>query len=141
MLVNLSIENVAVIERASIDFTQGLNVLTGETGAGKSIIIDSLNAVLGERTSRDLIRTGTTRARVTALFESVSPKALAVLNEYGFSDEDGAVILQRDLTAAGKSTCRINGTPAPAAAAERPPTPRPRTRATLEPAAPAAAAV
>ena len=116
MLVNLSIENVAVIERASIDFTQGLNVLTGETGAGKSIIIDSLNAVLGERTSRDLIRTGTTRARVTALFESVSPKALAVLNEYGFSEEDGAVILQRDLTAAGKSTCRINGTPAPAAA-------------------------
>lgn len=116
MLVNLSIENIAVIQRASIDFTGGLNVLTGETGAGKSIIIDSLNAVLGERTSRDLIRTGTDRARVVAMFESVSPRALTILNDYGFSDEDGTVILQRDMTAAGKSSFRINGVPAPAAA-------------------------
>ena len=116
MLSNLNIENIAVIERASIDFQPGLNVLTGETGAGKSIIIDSLNAVLGERTSRELIRSGTDRARVTARFEQISPRARAALEEQGYAEEDGAVLLQREMTASGKNIFRINGVPAPAAA-------------------------
>ena len=116
MLSDLSIENIAVIEQTSIRFSEGLNVLTGETGAGKSIIIDSLNAVLGERTSRDLIRTGTDRARVTARFDGISPEACKILKEYGLSDEEGAVVLQRELTSAGKSVFRVNGVPAPAAA-------------------------
>lgn len=116
MLSDLSIENIAVIEQTSIRFSEGLNVLTGETGAGKSIIIDSLNAVLGERTSRDLIRTGTDRARVTARFDGISPEACKILKEYGLSDEEGAVVLQRELTLTGKNVFRVNGVPAPAAA-------------------------
>lgn len=109
MLSNLNIENIAVIEKASIDFDAGLNVLTGETGAGKSIIIDSLNAVLGERTSKELIRTGTDRARVTALFENLSLRAKATLAELGLQDDEGSVLIQREITASGKSTFRING--------------------------------
>lgn len=116
MLTNLHIENIAVIERASLDFQPGLNVLTGETGAGKSIIIDSLNAVLGERTSRELIRTGTDRARVTAAFEHISDAARCVLEEQGFSEEDGVVLVQREWSVSGKNSFRINGVPAPAAA-------------------------
>lgn len=116
MLTNLHIENIAVIERASLDFQPGLNVLTGETGAGKSIVIDSLNAVLGERTSRELIRTGTDRARVTAAFSGISDAARAVLEAQGFSEEDGMVLVQREMSVSGRSGFRINGVPAPAVA-------------------------
>lgn len=114
MLTNLNIENIAVIERSSIDFHPGLNVLTGETGAGKSIIIDSLNAVLGERTSRELIRTGAEKARVTALFEDISVRARATLNELGLQDEENAVLIQREIAQNGKSSFRVNGIPATA---------------------------
>ena len=82
MLLSLKIENIAIIESADIEFDSGLNVLTGETGAGKSIIIDSINAVLGERTSRELIRTGAQSASVTALFSGVSADTVARLKEY-----------------------------------------------------------
>ncbi len=114
MLTNLNIENIAVIERSSIDFHPGLNVLTGETGAGKSIIIDSLNAVLGERTSRELIRTGAEKARVTALFEDISVRARATMNELGLQDEEGTVLVQREISQNGKSSFRVNGIPATA---------------------------
>ena len=115
MLTNLYIENIAVIEKVSIDFGRGLNVLTGETGAGKSIIIDSINAVLGNRTSKDLIRSGSDSAFVSAEFTDPSEKALEVLSEYGFEPEDGVVIIQRELNASGKGKCRINGRPTTAA--------------------------
>ena len=82
MLKNLYIENIAVIEKTTIDFSNGLNGLTGETGAGKSIVIDSINAVLGNRTSRDLIRNGSESAFVSAEFEDISQKALETLHEY-----------------------------------------------------------
>ena len=112
MLKNLYIENIAVIEKTSIDFTGGLNVLTGETGAGKSIVIDSINAVLGNRTSRDLIRNGAETAFVSAEFEDISPKAEQVLNEYGFETDDGTVMIQREISQNSKGKCRINGRPA-----------------------------
>ena len=112
MLVNLHIENVAVIERADIEFQPGLNVLTGETGAGKSIVIDSINAIMGERTSRELIRTGASRARVSALFSAVLPQVSQKLEEAGVAaEEDGSLLLQRDITSEGKSVFRINGRP------------------------------
>lgn len=112
MLKNLYIENIAVIEKTSIDFTKGLNVLTGETGAGKSIVIDSINAILGNRTSRDLIRNGCDSAFVSAEFDELSPKALETLKECGFSaEEDGTVLIQREISAGGKGKCRINGRP------------------------------
>ena len=114
MLTNLNIENIAVIERASIDFHSGLNVLTGETGAGKSIIIDSLNAVLGERTSKELIRTGAEKARVTALFEEISVRARATLNELGLQEEESSVLIQREIAQNGKTSFRVNGIPATA---------------------------
>ena len=113
MLLSLKIENIAIIESADIEFDSGLNVLTGETGAGKSIIIDSINAVLGERTSRELIRTGASSARVTALFSDVSGFVRRRLAEFDiFPDEDGNILLQRTLSADGKNSCRINGVPA-----------------------------
>ena len=112
MLKNLYIENIAVIEKTSIDFSNGLNVLTGETGAGKSIVIDSINAVLGNRTSRDLIRNGAESAFVSAEFEDISPKAEQILNEYGFATDDGTVIIQREISLSSKGKCRINGRPA-----------------------------
>ena len=115
MLTNLYIENIAVIEKVSIDFGRGLNVLTGETGAGKSIIIDSINAILGNRTSKDHIRSGSDSAFVSAEFTDPSEKALEVLSEYGFEPEDGVVIIQRELNASGKGKCRINGRPTTAA--------------------------
>lgn len=112
MLLSLKIENIAIIESAQIELDSGLNVLTGETGAGKSIIIDSINAVLGERTSKDLIRTGAQSAKVTALFSDVSQAALKRLEEYDIeADEDGNIVLQRTLSLSGKNTCRVNGTP------------------------------
>ncbi len=112
MLRTLFIENIAVIEKTSIDFQSGLNVLTGETGAGKSIIIDAINAIMGQRTSRDIIRTGASSAFVSAQFENLNPSAAAKLEELGFEAEDDVLIVQRTLSAGGKSTCKINGRPA-----------------------------
>lgn len=112
MLKNLYIENIAVIEKTSIDFSNGLNVLTGETGAGKSIVIDSINAILGNRTPRDLIRSGSDTAFVSAEFIDVSPQALSIFNEYGFApEEDGSFLVQREIMRSGKGKCRINGRP------------------------------
>lgn len=113
MLSNIYIENIAVIEKASIDFDSAFNILTGETGAGKSIIIDSINAVMGQRISRDLIRSGASSAFVSATFSDVNSKIIDAFNEFGYEDEDGAFILQRQLTASGKNVCKINGRPAP----------------------------
>ena len=112
MLQTLYIENIAVIEKTSIDFNSGLNVLTGETGAGKSIIIDAINAIMGQRTSRDIIRTGEKSAFVSAQFDNIGKSAEEKLAELGFDCEDGILILQRTLSANGKSVCKINGRPA-----------------------------
>lgn len=112
MLQSLYIENIAVIERADIAFDAGLNILTGETGAGKSIVIDAINAVLGERVSRDIVRTGSSEARVTALFSDLSPAAADALREWDIEpDEDGCLLIQRTISAGGKGTCRIGGRP------------------------------
>ena len=114
MLKNLYIENIAVIEKTNIDFTEGLNALTGETGAGKSIVIDSINAILGNRTSRDLIRNGAENAFVSAEFTELSPEMISAVEELGFEpEEDGSVLVQRELSLSGKGKCRINGRPAP----------------------------
>lgn len=110
MLTSLKIENVAVIEKAEILFSSGLNILTGETGAGKSIIIDSINAILGERTSRELIRDGADRAKVTAFFENISDGVTEKLKEYEIETEDDAsLLITRVITADGRSSCKING--------------------------------
>ena len=111
MLETLYIENVAVIESAEINFTDKFNVLTGETGAGKSIIIDSINAILGERTPKDIIRNGCDYALITAEF-SVSKSIEAMLAELGYSCDDGALIISRRLSLDGKNNVRINGKPA-----------------------------
>ena len=110
MLQLLHIENIAVIECADISFRAGFNALTGETGAGKSIVIDSLSAVLGARTSRDLIRTGTDKAFVSAEFDAVAA-SLGALAELGVEPEDGVLLLQRDIYADGRNLCRVNGRP------------------------------
>lgn len=112
MLKTLYIENIAVIEKTSIDFDGGLNVLTGETGAGKSIIIDAINAIMGQRTSKEIIRTGESTAFVSAVFEDVNPSVCAKLEELGFEADDGELMLQRTLSQSGKSSCKINGRPA-----------------------------
>lgn len=109
MLSRLYIENIAVIEAAEIDFSEGFSVLSGETGAGKSIIIDSLNAVFGARVSRDLIRTGQTRACVTAVFGAVPSRAAETLARLGVPCDDAMLVLRRELYADGKNVCRING--------------------------------
>jgi len=111
MLTSLKIENVAIIESAAIEFGCGLNVLTGETGAGKSIVIDSINAVLGERTSRELIRTGADSAKVYAVFEDIGDTVKAQLDENGIECDDGVLIINRTLNRDGKNICRINGFP------------------------------
>ncbi len=113
MLTTLHIKNIAVISELSVDFTAGFNVLTGETGAGKSIIVDSLNMVLGGRANKELIRTGEKRGAVTAVF--AIPNAAALTEEFGIEAEDGELMLWRELTAEGKSSCRINGQPVTAA--------------------------
>ena len=115
MLKSLEIENIAVIEKVSIEFGDGFNVLTGETGAGKSIIIDSLNAVLGLRTSRDLVRTGASKALVIAVFEDVSSEVIKYLDSIDIDLGCDDLILQRRIEAEGKSSCRINGKPVTAA--------------------------
>lgn len=112
MLRNLRIENIAIIEAAQMEFSSGLNVLSGETGAGKSIVIDALSAVLGERTSKDLIRTGEAKAQVVALFEKVGNDTEAVLGEYDISpEEDGTLQVSRVIHADGRNICKVNGTP------------------------------
>ncbi len=112
MLCNLYIENVAVIQQADIDFSGGLTVLSGETGAGKSIIIDALSAILGGRTSRELIRTGQSKACVAATFSQLSDEVQALLQELGFEPEEGQLLVRRELYADGRNQCRINGKPA-----------------------------
>ena len=114
MLSSLQIENVAVIQKAEVHFEPGLNVLTGETGAGKSILIDSINAILGNRTSKDLVRTGAAKAVIRAAFEQVPPAVLDKLEQSGYERSE-ALLLSREITAEGKSNCRINGMPATAA--------------------------
>ena len=113
MLSQLYIENIAVIEKATIEFHKGLNILTGETGAGKSIIIDSMHGILGERTSKDMVRNGAESAFVSGLFTDLTDQAIGKLQELGFQpEEDGSVLVQRTIQAEGKSVCRINGRPA-----------------------------
>ena len=114
MLSSLQIENVAVIQKANVHFEKSLNVLTGETGAGKSILIDSINAILGNRASKDLVRTGAAKAVIRAAFEDVPPAVLDSLEKAGYERSE-ALLLSREITAEGKSTCRINGMPATAA--------------------------
>ena len=114
MLSSLQIKNVAVIQKAEVHFEPGLNVLTGETGAGKSILIDSINAILGNRTSKDLVRTGAAKAVIRAAFEQVPPAVLDKLEQSGYERSE-ALLLSREITAEGKSSCRINGMPATAA--------------------------
>ena len=114
MLSSLQIENVAVIQKAEVHFQPGLNVLTGETGAGKSILIDSINAILGNRTSKDLVRTGAAKAVIRAAIEQVPDAVLDSLEKAGYERSD-ALMLSREITAEGKSSCRINGMPATAA--------------------------
>ena len=112
MLKTLYIENIAVIEKTTIDFSHGLNVLTGETGAGKSIIIDAINAIMGQRTSKDIIRTGESSAFVSAQFEDINLSAQNALDKMGFTLEDDVLIVQRTLSQSGKNVCKINGRPA-----------------------------
>ncbi|MGN0521454.1 MAG: DNA repair protein RecN [Eubacterium sp.] len=110
MLKTLNIENIAVIEKTTVDFSKGLNVLTGETGAGKSIVVDSINAILGERTSKELVRHGADSAFVSAYFEDISNEVNDKLIDLGISpEEDNSLLLSRKITFNGKSTCRING--------------------------------
>jgi len=112
MLSALHIENIAVIEKTDITFGGGFNVLTGETGAGKSIVIDAINAILGERTSHDLIRTGADSASVTATFEKISDDAKAELSELGYDCDDDTLIILRKIFADGRNVVKINGMPA-----------------------------
>ncbi len=112
MLKSLYIENIAVIERSEIELYSGLNVLTGETGAGKSIVIDAINAVMGQRTSKEIIRSGAQSATVFATFTDINEEVKARLRDNGYPDEDDELVLSRTLSASGKNTCRINGRPA-----------------------------
>lgn len=112
MLKSLSIENIAIIKKVHIDFNDGFNVLTGETGAGKSILIDAINAVLGERTNKELIRSGCDNANVTAVFDDLDT-VIDKLSEFGVTLEEGKLFLQRTLNSSGKNICRINGNQVP----------------------------
>lgn len=116
MLQSLYLENIALIEKLGIELFPGFNVLTGETGAGKSIIIDAVNFVLGERTSRDLIRNGAARAKVEAVFSlNEGDAAFAALDALGIECDENELILSRELSAAGRNACRVNGTLVPVA--------------------------
>ena len=114
MLANLKIENVAVIEKAEVNFTPGFNVLTGETGAGKSILIDSINAILGNRTSRELVRSGAQKACIWATFENIPQSVKKQLEKCGY-EANNDLLLYREINAEGKGSCRVNGMPATAA--------------------------
>lgn len=109
MLIQLDIQNIALIDKLSLEIGQGLNVLTGETGAGKSILIDSINAVLGERVSKELIRNGKDKAIVEAIFQYDNALVDQILEQSGIEAEDGNLILSREISLSGKNTCRING--------------------------------
>lgn len=109
MLKELHIENIAVIEKLDISFSGGLTVLTGETGAGKSIIIDSINMILGDRISKDIIRTGCDRGFVSALFENLSSETLDILRDLGYDSGESGLIISREISSDGKSSVRING--------------------------------
>ncbi|MBO5334186.1 MAG: DNA repair protein RecN [Clostridia bacterium] len=109
MLSNLKISNIAIIKEAVVDFDNGLNVLTGETGAGKSIIIDAINAILGERTSRELIRTGCDSAEVSAFFDDLNDSVKLILNELGIDCEDESLAISRKIAIDGKNICKVNG--------------------------------
>ena len=110
MLLQLDIQNIALIDKVNIELDKGLNILTGETGAGKSIIIDSINAILGERVSRDLIRTGKDKALVEAIFQIDNSSFADIFEEMGMeSEEDGTLIISREFSVSGKNLCRING--------------------------------
>ena len=112
MLQCLHIENVAVIEKTDITFSRGLTVLTGETGAGKSIVIDAINALLGERITRDVVRTGADRAYISGVFDDLPSEVVTLLNELDLPpEEDGTLLIQRSITADGKGSCRIGGRP------------------------------
>ena len=112
MLQSLHIENVAVIEKTDIAFHRGLTVLTGETGAGKSIVIDAINALLGERITRDVVRTGADRAYIAGVFDDLPREVVSLLEELELPpEEDGTLLIQRSLTADGKGSCRIGGRP------------------------------
>ena len=114
MLLQLHIENVAVIEEVTIDFSNGFHVLTGETGAGKSIIIDSINAVTGERTSKDIIRNGAQKAKISAVFCDIGAEAEGILSEMGYEpSEDSLLMISRELSLDGRSTFRLNGSIVP----------------------------
>ncbi len=111
MLSNLKISNIAIIKEAVVDFNNGLNVLTGETGAGKSIIIDAINAILGERTSRELIRSDSNSAEVSAFFENINDDVVDILNEIGIQcEEDRTLLVSRKISIDGKNACKVNGT-------------------------------
>lgn len=110
MLKTLDFENIAVIEKASVNFSGGLNVLTGETGAGKSIVVDSINAIMGERTSRELVRYGADNAYVSAYFDDICDSALNKLKEFDIElEEDNSLLITRKISANGKSLCKVNG--------------------------------
>ena len=108
MLSELYIENLAVIEKATIDFSDKLNVFTGETGAGKSILINGINAILGQRVTKDIVRTGTDKAVISALFTDIGDNVLQVLDELGISAEDGQLFLTREIRSDGGSVARVN---------------------------------
>ena len=109
MLKELHIKNVAVIDEATIEFEKGFNVLTGETGAGKSILIDAINMVIGSRSNKELVRTGTEKAVVNAVFEECSKEVFEKLEELGIDTEEDSLMISRQITAEGKSVCRCNG--------------------------------
>ena len=110
MLKELYIENLVVIEKATIDFSGGFNVFTGETGAGKSILINGINAILGQRVSKDIVRTGSHKAIINALFDDISEAVIKELNDMGIEvDDDDCLVLEREITSQGKSIARING--------------------------------
>ena len=116
MLIQLQIENVAIIGKANIDFSAGFNVLTGETGAGKSIIIDSINAVTGEKTSKDVIRSGATKAKISAVFGEFDIETETAIAQAGCEiADDGLILISRELSADGRSVFRLNGLVVPMA--------------------------
>lgn len=109
MLKELYIENLVVIEKATIKFSGGFNVFTGETGAGKSILINGINAILGQRVSKDIVRTGAKKSVINALFDDIDQDVISLLNEIGIECDDDSIVLEREITADGKSIARING--------------------------------
>ncbi|MEG1800671.1 MAG: AAA family ATPase, partial [Oscillospiraceae bacterium] len=112
MLSELTIENVAVIEKTTLTLKNGFTCLTGETGAGKSIIIDSINAIMGDRVSKDIVRNGALKASITAVFEDIGSDVVARASEMDIDISDECIV-QRQISVEGKSTARINGTPVP----------------------------